>query len=81
MTALGLAVINGHLSTVRILVSGGADMTISNGHTPLHIATQTTNAEILAALVEAGADDIEARNNDDITPLLWSAYLTRLQPC
>ena len=60
-------------SRLKVLLDGGADVAIlSGGKTPLHLAVQE-NADILAALVEAGAD-VEARNDAGQTPLHSAAF-------
>ena len=76
-TALGHAVRHDHLSTVKVLLDGGADVAImSGGQPPLHIAVGRDNTDILAALVEAGAA-VEARNGNGQAPLHWAAYRGR----
>ena len=58
---------------MKVLLDGGADVAIlSGGKTPLNLAVQE-NADIFAALVEAGAD-VEARNDAGQTPLHWAAF-------
>eukprot|EP00903_Cladosiphon_okamuranus_P011499 g10830.t1 len=56
-TALRIAVDRDNLSTVKILLDGGADVAaLSDGATPLHRTVPVKNMDILAALMEAGAD-------------------------
>ena len=56
-TALTLAVLNGHTATVRVLVNKGADVSLQSceGETPLDIAKEDENQEMIAILEQASA--------------------------
>lgn len=59
----------------RFLAHGGHRVTArtSEGQTPLHLAAEgNPHAEVISALVDAGAD-IEAKDDGGDTPLLWAA--------
>lgn len=66
-----LAVANGHLSTVQMLLEYGADPNrrAPDGTTPLTMAAIGGRAAIATALLEAGADPDRSGSNRDI-PLL-----------
>lgn len=57
-TALHLSVRYVALSAVHILVSHGADVNAvdSSGMTPLHMAAGTLHKDMIASLIEEGAD-------------------------
>lgn len=78
MTALHLAVHNGHLPVVRALLQAGADgdAPTKAGHTPLHYAVMVDQVEIAQALLEAGADPNSA-NARGVTPLHIAAMRGR----
>jgi ankyrin repeat protein len=69
-SALHLAVLNNHFSTVELLLQNGAEInsTNSNQNTPLHLAVQKGFREIVEQLVLGGADG-NAANSDGKSPL------------
>ena len=58
-----------HMATIN--AKNAAD----NGHTPLHYAASRGHVSIVSTLIAAGAD-VNARDNDDETPLYDSVYST-----
>ena len=70
VTSLHLASERGHVTTARMLIERGADLSAKNkdGETPLHLASQAGQVEVACMLIERGADP-SARNNDGETPL------------
>ena len=58
MTALQLAVAQGHTDMVKLLIAYGADMYIQEGETlpPLFIAIQKNDLEMVKVLIECGVD-------------------------
>lgn len=75
-TALHIAIQNGHLLTVMLLVERGADIKLkaSNGLTPLCIAVQNQHIEIAKFLIEKGVS-IEDVFPSGVTPLYVASYL------
>lgn len=74
---LHIATISGFSEIVRALISGGADVNQadSRGMSALHYASYSTIDDpimLITSLVEAGAD-IDALNDEEITPLLIAA--------
>lgn len=71
---LHIAVLEGQLEAVEILIDNGADLEaedeLSGGH-PLHLAAALGRTEILTLLVARGADP-EARDAKGRTPLILS---------
>jgi ankyrin repeat protein len=74
-TPLALAVKNGHLDAVELLLAYGANINARNstGRTPLILATQTKNVDIAKRLVEAGAD-VNLADNFNNAPLFHAVY-------
>ena len=68
--ALGEACGGGHLETVRVLVSAGADVKarLRGGYTPLHVASWQGHLPVVQVLLESGAD-VNARDDRGATPL------------
>jgi ankyrin repeat protein len=64
------ASIKGEAETVRVLLSGGADVNAKNdsGGTALMLASYTGEAETVRALLSGGAD-VNARDDDGVTAL------------
>ncbi len=59
MTALHWSALNNELEIVETLIFAGATLqptTRVGGYTPLHLASRAGNAEVVGALLEAGAD-------------------------
>ena len=73
-TPLIAAVLQDHVSTVDILLAGGADPgdTVMGNTTALHFAAKYNKARCIPALIEAGAD-IEVSNVNGGTPLHYAA--------
>lgn len=75
-TALHLAAFFDHLDTVQFLLSQGADSAAVSQNpmkvTALHAAVASRSAEVVAALVNAGAD-VEAKQNKGYTALMGAA--------
>lgn len=70
-TALHVACVEGHASTVRVLVENGArhNMVIQTDYnTPLHLSCGMGHADIVAFLIDSGADTT-AKNAYGNTPL------------
>src|SRR6186997_1458069 len=67
----------GDVDEVRRLLNGDRSLVADydeHGKTPLHVAAETNNAEIIDILVAAGAD-IEARSGWGATALDWAAVM------
>ncbi|KAL1527173.1 hypothetical protein AB1Y20_015852 [Prymnesium parvum] len=74
-TPLMFAVLNGFSSSVKYLLSVGADATISekDGYTPLHGAAFQGRAEIAQILLDHGLDPND-RHRDGYTPLIRACW-------
>ncbi|CAD7702193.1 unnamed protein product [Ostreobium quekettii] len=77
-TPLMVAAENAHAGVVGALLRGGADAGAADGvgQTALHLASMKigeASREIAEALIDAGAN-IEARDADMWTPLIWAAH-------
>lgn len=75
-TPLVIAVQEGHVSTVKVLLAGDADASFRNdvSKPALHVAAQSNKAAAIPPLIEAGGD-IEARTASGQTPLIYAAML------
>lgn len=64
-----VAVVQGDLESIRILVLGGADINVrgEHGYTPLHEAIEQGNADAVQVLIDLGADK-SIRNLDGLSP-------------
>lgn len=73
-TALDLAIINGHLDIVKLLLANGANPNTKDidGCSALHIAAINSNPEITKALLQNGADP-NSRDKDGWTPFYYAA--------
>ncbi|XP_050435792.1 palmitoyltransferase Hip14 [Adelges cooleyi] len=76
-TPLHWATRQGHLDAVVLLMAEGADPCFFDieGHSCLHIAAQFGFTAIAAYMIAKGVD-INLRDKDGMTPLMWSAYKT-----
>ena len=71
------AVIDGNVKEVKQHLASGADVNMKDdarGKTPLHFAAGNGQKEIVESLLAAGAD-VNAKMNNGMTPLDWSALL------
>jgi ankyrin repeat protein len=70
MTPLDIAVTDGNIDTVKLLISQGADVNVrdSDGNTPLHIAAEYGYINIAKLLISNRAK-INIKNKDNETPL------------
>jgi len=74
LSALAGAAGNGHLSTVRLLLSHGAAINPTmkqSSSSPLHQACKSDDAEMTAFLLEAGAD-VDLLNCFNTTPVMYA---------
>ncbi|QMW26206.1 hypothetical protein G4B84_001451 [Aspergillus flavus NRRL3357] len=67
-----------HQAIARLLIDNGADVNLSgsNGRTPLSLAAERRNDNIIKMLLEKGAA-VEAKDNTGRTPLSWAAESSR----
>ncbi len=69
----------GTTAAAQVLLEHGASVHVrnKNGQTPLHLASQHYHYSMVALLLRFGAD-VDAQDNDDMTPLLfasgWDAF-------
>jgi ankyrin repeat protein len=71
-TPLFWAVINAHISVVRVLMmNGGLKRTNFVGDTPLHLAAKYGHFDVLNELIVNGAI-VDVQNNDGMTPLHYA---------
>jgi predicted LPLAT superfamily acyltransferase len=74
--SLFMAVQNGHVEVVRLLLSGGADVNqarTDTGTTLLFMAAQEGHVEVVRLLLSGGADVNQARTDTGATPLFMAA--------
>ncbi|ABK44143.1 Ankyrin repeat-like protein [Magnetococcus marinus MC-1] len=71
LTALNMAVIQGHVEMVKLLLEKGADATLADedGNTPLHVAAIKNELVCAEALLASGKVDVDARGNHSRTAL------------
>ncbi|XP_050536603.1 palmitoyltransferase Hip14 isoform X2 [Daktulosphaira vitifoliae] len=74
-TPLHWATRQGHLATVVLLMSEGANPCFFDieGHTCLHVAAQFGFTAIVAYMIAKGVD-VNLRDKDGMTALMWSSY-------
>lgn len=72
---LHLASSNGHVDTVKLLLSHGAEIDIGNGfgYTPLALASEAGNIEIVRTLLDHGASMSGSKHPNRYTPLILAA--------
>jgi ankyrin repeat protein len=75
-TPLMIATAQGHLDTVRALLSAGASTKTSGGNNALQIAVVRGRDEILETLLKSGAQ-VDGKDNRGETALMWAAQLNR----
>ena len=80
VTPLHLASERGHVTTARMLIERGADLSAKNNvwQTPLHLASQAGQVEVARMLIERGADP-SAQNQDGETPLHRSSQVGQVE--
>ncbi|RPA96682.1 ankyrin repeat protein, partial [Choiromyces venosus 120613-1] len=75
LTALQWATVKGHEPLARLLLRKGVEINISrNGWTALHRAVRHSFEDIVALLLEAGADT-SVKGTAGMTALHWAAFL------
>ena len=64
-----------HFQTAVLLRRNGADADVRgrSGMTPLHAAASSGNFEVIRILIEYIPTDVNARDEDEWTPLLWAS--------
>lgn len=74
-TALQAACTNGRLGVVETLIKHGADPNLGHGHKlPIISATQRSDSDILVALLDSPATDINVNDGESqTTPLIYAA--------
>merc|ERR1719225_2367207 len=78
-SALHVAVYDGNLEIVKVLVQKGANINAKDddGFSPLHIAVYIENLKILKILIQSGAQ-LNAKDKKNKTPLdyarMWNIY-------
>ena len=78
-TPLFAAVDEKQISIVRLLLGIGADVNVKNTHnTVLHSASSYDSPDLMELLLEHGAE-IEAKDGDGDTPLLWAAVCGKIK--
>ncbi len=81
MTPLYAASYYGHVGAVEALLELApglqVDSSSNEGFTPLHIAAQQGNKEVVALLVEKAVANVNAANKAGATPLYWACYFGR----
>ena len=72
-TALHLAVLDGNMDVISLLVRAGADPNARNneGETPLHFAAQVGEVRAAMFLYQAGAD-LNSKDDDSLSPIEWA---------
>ena len=68
--------IRGHLAVIKMLVNAGADLeaaTFEYGHTPLYLAAEQGQSDVMSMLIEAGANP-NCRCSDGASPLYIAAH-------
>ena len=73
-TPLHIAISEGNLDAVRLLVEAGADIHLNDGYTMLHWAAQIRNDEILRYLLRQGMrEELNALDEEGYSPLFYAS--------
>jgi ankyrin repeat protein len=69
------------VSSPRLLIQAGADKdkAITNGATPLYIASEKVHLDIVRLLIEAGADKDNTRDTDGVSPMFMASQNGHLE--
>lgn len=76
-TALHIAAMRGHVTTVQTLIDGGANLYAENQDkaTPLFLAIAIAHRPTVKTLLDAGVDPDKGQFRGNLTGLMWAANL------
>ncbi len=73
-TPLSYAVCNGYKEVIEVLVKGDTQVNLEDiSKELLFSAAKKGHEDVVRLLLDTGKTDLDARDNDDQTPLLWAA--------
>eukprot|EP01113_Clastostelium_recurvatum_P017906 TRINITY_DN2112_c0_g1_i2.p1 TRINITY_DN2112_c0_g1~~TRINITY_DN2112_c0_g1_i2.p1 ORF type:complete len:381 (+),score=86.31 TRINITY_DN2112_c0_g1_i2:373-1515(+) len=80
VTALHLALENGHQDVAKFLLESGADLAAldATGSSPLHIACRKGMISVADALLNKGCGGVDDHDKAGMTPIMYAAQLSNL---